>query len=332
MALSFPKFRALPREIREEIWKFATRPDEPGVHYFSISRNEQYSHSKNLKNAVIPKYEIPNIILSAPNWFIRSADHVRYVGTERDPASWRVNNPSLYLFDSGLWTACKESRMVMRKHYRLSYWKEVRENTLKRSRRAPCSHSEMMPELIHFRDKESRDQYAIIYPQRDIFVLQAETLDFTWMGLENHTLAAPSCGFGGIDNLAIEYNQRWASCDKEFIGLMAKRLIDIASEAFSRRIWFVDYRIRRKILALTESQALSLDLYVFHQQGRRFVRVDEHESESPWNIEYEVAEGRLSSCKHFVRRLREEADKKLQAMRYENMQPLDICICACEEN
>lgn len=33
------------------------------------------------------------------------------------PISWTLNNPSTYLIDSGLWTACKESLLVIEKEF-----------------------------------------------------------------------------------------------------------------------------------------------------------------------------------------------------------------------
>ncbi len=39
-------------------------------------------------------------------------------GPSPEDVSWAVDNPSAYLEDGGLWTACKESRAKMEKHYR----------------------------------------------------------------------------------------------------------------------------------------------------------------------------------------------------------------------
>lgn len=35
------------------------------------------------------------------------------------PISWTLNNPSAYHFDSGLWTACKESLLVMENEFQV---------------------------------------------------------------------------------------------------------------------------------------------------------------------------------------------------------------------
>jgi len=97
----FHHFPMLPWELRDLIWDISIRPDQPGAHFFtvfspSIEENKKAMEVYSMKSA----YGATE--LAASRCSNGKADR-----------SWTTSNPSTYLIDSGLWTACKESRERM---------------------------------------------------------------------------------------------------------------------------------------------------------------------------------------------------------------------------
>lgn len=112
MAATFNRFRELPRELRDQIWTFAIRNSQPGVHIFRIynTREETHTGTRNLVS------------------FFRAYPEHRLAEPSRDRYFHSIDvycsesNVSTYLIDGGLWTVCKESRLIMEKKFRSSEW------------------------------------------------------------------------------------------------------------------------------------------------------------------------------------------------------------------
>ena len=110
----FPRF---PRELRDMIWKFAIRHQgERGVHVFTFfngkTEKEKIEWSK---HCVVVNRQGTEVALAAPTL----PDGWEFPSSYRRvlQPSWYRSNPSTYLIDGGLWTACKESREIMEKHF-----------------------------------------------------------------------------------------------------------------------------------------------------------------------------------------------------------------------
>lgn len=268
MASRFLRFPDLPPEIRDRIWDFAIRSDQPGVHYFTISDNKSRIPSEDLPNGVIPGVRISGLSLSAPSWVVKSVDDIPLIGTKRKQA-WFSLNPSTYMIDSGLWTACKESSIVIRNHYRLNQRQAARRNTRLSQRFS------MMPEMLRFKDGDSKDHYTMIRPYRDLFILQPDRWNFIWYGLRHHALASRQ-GEDGFVNLAIEYNPRWRETGPEF-AQMAQRIIEAIINTHAFPVWIIDYSIKKShghAHTIPGSEQNQDGIAVFYGQGRKFVQVD----------------------------------------------------------
>lgn len=106
MATEFHLFPFLPWELRDQIWKLAIRPDLPGAHIFRVSDADAHETSDDNDS-----YRCAKSLLAAPQCLPKSVDFTP-AAQAAAPISWTLNNPSTYLIDSGLWTACKESRLA----------------------------------------------------------------------------------------------------------------------------------------------------------------------------------------------------------------------------
>ncbi|KAI1380612.1 hypothetical protein F4677DRAFT_404064 [Hypoxylon crocopeplum] len=117
MSETFYPFPRLPKELRDKIWKFAIRSTRPGANFFTISTvpdDQELAFAEELvsdekKYGMITSISTKGrLSLSAPILMWKSVD-----------ASWIHHNPSAYLVDSGVWTARKESRMVMERQSKI---------------------------------------------------------------------------------------------------------------------------------------------------------------------------------------------------------------------
>lgn len=117
MASEFHLFASLPAEIRLKIWKHALRPDNPsrpGAQFFSVTNfREDGDALTSLKvqcdlGSRCEYNHGETYYLAAPKF-----------GTSH---SWTNNNPSSYLWDFGMWSACAEPRAIIKGYYKMEYW------------------------------------------------------------------------------------------------------------------------------------------------------------------------------------------------------------------
>lgn len=117
MSSELHQFGNLPTEIRHKIWRYALQPistTRPRAHFFSVTNYQEDSDMlKKLKVQcnLGSDCEIKHgcqYCLAAPKF---GSSH-----------SWTSNNSSAYLWDFGMWSACRESREITEKHYKIEYW------------------------------------------------------------------------------------------------------------------------------------------------------------------------------------------------------------------
>ncbi|KAH7129208.1 hypothetical protein EDB81DRAFT_623897, partial [Dactylonectria macrodidyma] len=105
--LTFHLFSNLPRELQLHIWDLAVRPDRPAAHHFTVFNALRHDELSALQSHAIGSQSSQNFNLAAP----------RSDKGDKQSISWTASNPSIYLTDSGLWTACKDSRQAMEKRF-----------------------------------------------------------------------------------------------------------------------------------------------------------------------------------------------------------------------
>lgn len=104
MATVFPRFPNFPVEVRTAIWEMAVRSDEPGVHFFTIGNGPRPPRPGEPESDSASKVRDP--VLLGPPALAPNTDK-----------SWVNGNPtSAYVFDAGMWTACRHSRQVIKSH------------------------------------------------------------------------------------------------------------------------------------------------------------------------------------------------------------------------
>ncbi|KAM0562731.1 hypothetical protein ACHAPJ_001569 [Fusarium lateritium] len=330
MAQTFHRFADFPWDIRELIWKFA------------ISPNSQYHRTADEMNDafILARARRPSLFMSAPAKMTRAVENDGVMGTEQVPASWFVNNTSTYLSDSGLWTACKESRHVVQRHFRLQEWNKIQDKNCD-------SHStsrdlEEMPHLVHFRDKDSKGYYSTILPHQDLFAFQAVNWDLGWQDMEFDVRGSNRWHDQGIKNIAIEFDQEWGArmyrlgMDSiRFWPSLSYMAANAKTEGNIDTFWLIHYCIKRRAHVPTKKQANFLPPRVFYQDGRRFTEVSPlYVLDSPWEQCYQVSEDEWMECYHFFNsiqiRVEDMCDASANYHIFECLYP-EFGVLACEE-
>lgn len=153
--------------LMAEIWKRVCTAYSrvPGVHIFSLEEPQ-----RRVENAFTPRWMPLGPPRLGPRdggygWYFRNANAAT--------PSFDAHNPSTYLIDSGLWTACQQSRNIMCDAYDFDSWNRIIAshpdlfyNELKRQSLMD------FPVRAHFRDL-GKDRIFGLFPNKDLIFLQS---------------------------------------------------------------------------------------------------------------------------------------------------------------
>ncbi|KAH7020200.1 hypothetical protein EDB80DRAFT_870791 [Ilyonectria destructans] len=315
MTATFDRFSDLPSELRDQIWSFALRTARPGVHIFRLYNSYKDDHA-GAHDVVSLHYYFNGHRLAAPLWD-RYFDNI--------DAKYSDRNVSTYLIDGGLWTACKESRLVMEKHFQSSEWNHQRKYKRKDLIGKECRHLLNMPATGYFCcDGGAAPHYFTVLPHQDLFVLQPESLDnIDWDRIKfDIPIGSTLKGFKGIRHLAIEYNPEWGIQMSKAEPHQAdfpivQTLIQAAFNAdHAWKIWFIDHNLKRKKDSpVVEENTSCYDTNAFYANDRKFVDVKcdyRATSLDNWRYIQQVGDGcRHESSIYFVRSLVEEINASM---------------------
>ncbi|KAI8677523.1 2EXR domain-containing protein [Fusarium sp. Ph1] len=270
---TFHRFVYLPWDIREQIWKFALRPSLPGVHIFKLYKpNTDDGTDKNID--IISCHRHHGFLrLAAPDRKQKSStrNHNTDVTQNRD-------NLSTYLIDGGLWTACKESRHVIQRHFGFPKWRSLHDKDPERFRYKAIRKLDM-PAIGYFAGKDP--YFFTVLPNRDLFILQPQDInmikpdDISW----HARIGARWQGFQGFQHVALEYNKEWEDSLSDFSSpkneAIIRVLITLGYHAVGDKLWFIDYTLRRRHeVAAESSSSRKRESATFYLEGRRFVEVE----------------------------------------------------------
>lgn len=161
----FPKFKDLPQELQDLIWDHAIRDDRPAAHFLSIFKDSRKDTdpegdgtliAESQRVQVLDRTDPPQYDLGAPRAFSE---------THRSRHSWTENNASIYMEDSGLWTACFASRQRM-----LNFFQP--QTTSTRVTAEARNNDKPVTAHMGFRRENGEQQYLTIRPSMDLLCLQ----------------------------------------------------------------------------------------------------------------------------------------------------------------
>lgn len=267
---TFPLFTQLPKELRDKVWKAAIRLPVPGVHIFTMDTTfDEKKTSEIGDHYAVVGVDHKNLeysMLAAP----------RCGKSNPNARSWIELNPSTYLVDSGLLTACKESREAMDKHLQAVEW-----NTRVYQKSALADDLDAAVTASFIQDGERR--FFRVKPRSDLFIIQPwDFSTFEWYFIAHDLLLIGSWQNAQI---ALEYDPTWANKlqmgDSNCFSEDAIRCISrAASSGVCRQdsLWLVDYRIHRRPGAPPFSGRS------FRGVGCRYMEVDQDDANWDWNV------------------------------------------------
>lgn len=242
----FTIFSQLPPELRDQIWDQAIRDDGPAAHLFTmydpavdtdyVVRQEKRVHATS--GGDDPSYRVG---LAAPH------------GQRWSEHSWTDGNESSYMTDSGLWTACWESRRRMLWHFRPTA-------TSSRPEPGPAHGfpvSSSAPVTMPFRRDNGERQYLTILPSEDLLCFQFASCSGIsrqegdhWGHLQDFPLfrwRRPGGGWQSpqrVRHIAIEYDMAFLDeSTASWLGINSIRADDVVGLA---GFWFINYRLERR--------------------------------------------------------------------------------------
>ncbi|EHK18310.1 uncharacterized protein TRIVIDRAFT_47246 [Trichoderma virens Gv29-8] len=290
------QFMDLPLELRLMVWKFALRPLDParpGAHFFSVvNTGEDGDKAARIsvrckgRNRYCSRYH-----LAAPK-----------LDSEEGSPSWTRKNPSAYIWDFGLWSACRESRHVIKAHYeKIICTKKFRNDSTITLSFANTSIS------LSFRHSKERWRF-FFHPDQDLVCLQAfdPSTIYWWEDRACGRVCITNTAaklFNTINyfdrpsllrlgNVAIAYDPSWNDIEKErdkysFRGLYEEQsargffirtlaLIELNAQVHfkSPTFWLIDYNINRIRFPKNTRKGRK----VFYGNGQTFAEVDKSSS------------------------------------------------------
>lgn len=213
----FHLFPRLPGELRNLIWDNAVRNTNlPGVHFFSEGK------------PLLPHQHFLGYHLNREAYCANLGMSQTPLSVSNRPPSWIEGNKSSYLIDAGMWTACKESRAVMKRRY------------------------EKASSKVGFVDRGSEIQCLAILPRIDLaFFTSLSFLSFL------ASARIPSSGIHCSTNFATKYDPAWGRFADPTIAGSRKGSIHhhgrqiwrlscfLAHRPEASNFWIVDIRIAR---------------------------------------------------------------------------------------
>lgn len=257
----FHLFTDLPKELRDGIWDMAIRDDDAAVHFFTI-----YDNNSDPDSVVNPATKVHATRDSEDSDIVFRIGFAAPRHRGSDQLSWTEENISTYMIDSGLWTACHESRERMLRHFRPS---ETSPQVSKRMQvdsktvDSICEKPTASINMEFIRDSGER-QYLTIRPSIDLLCLQlpknsniswsSSRYDWGWIAhfplFRWHSHEPFSWYSSPILNVAVEYDPAWEIFD----GRTDYGPFIEVTDGFSKvdeiyglkTFWFIDYRLKRK--------------------------------------------------------------------------------------
>lgn len=297
----FPKFTSLPQEIQDYIWDLAIRP-LPGSrhvhefyivdHYFKkatrVIAPAQPAHKD--QPAVPAKKLEADFLRFEAGGYLNSAGCSWGLAVPHETSS-RGRNTSAYMTDTGLWTACGDSRRALERYFdRNEWWSDIPGAETPRGVGANgfagqrgVSHS------ASYIRGDGRVGHVTISVERDLVHLVKGFAYADWhyhyagdryLIKRNEQEGEEQLFLGA--NVALTFDPAWTVYTPAYL----EDMLEVLHDETERIIWFIDYRLRRREAAVASEQARLVDREVFYSWGQRFTEVKE-EDKPLWEIDDE---------------------------------------------
>lgn len=174
------------------IWRFATRPNVPGVHQFTLADPNWEGN-----NDIGPELRMKWYDAGDPSYLCAPRPQSGH------PVSWTSGNQLTYKVDFALWEASRESRRIMELEFNRPYENQGSCEIMRHHGRCQA-----LSCLTFFNGEDEMKRYINIRPHEGFFILRPRGIR-----LENWASFAMECWevsrntpFAGLRNIGIEFN------------------------------------------------------------------------------------------------------------------------------
>ncbi|KAL6886067.1 hypothetical protein GGI43DRAFT_388696 [Trichoderma evansii] len=297
MAAEFHLFASLPTEIRLMIWERALRlysSSRPAAHFFSVTNLKK--DGDELTNLRVQCHRGSNCEYNHGETFCLAAPKF---GSSH---SWTNNNPSSYLWDFGMWSACWESREVIKDYYNLESWATKLWNGYN-----DYNDPDVDACVPFVFPRGDINWFFTIRPNQDLICLQPLNPDTirsetirprrgSLFLMDDICMVNDNTGLRGIKHLAFEYDSSWWDDltmtmfpqdfsiyveEKTHRGLFLRTLMSmqIQDSTYAQdTIWLIDYGLKRNTQAHDDgggrTGVYGRERMTFYGNDRKFVEVD----------------------------------------------------------
>lgn len=292
MATTFFDFSRLPKELRYMIWECALRPDVPGVHFFKMNDTHDmpaFSAEGTVVQNVRLYQHIRMIYLVIPVCSTSiSMNHSTI--RKRNQAWWKDGNPSTYEVDSGLWTACKESRYAMEHAFGHFVCPSLRQNP---NHPPGTVKDDTMISFHAVTNKEKR--FYSLRPRQDLIVFQIERMPVFYPFNYYRKLAPHHVG--------LEFDPAWAEAIQEYNkdpilsngAVVVTRLVGAAQ--ICENLWVIDCSLTRRFDASRQKDPIERELVTFQAGSHRFVEFKYDEEDNYTRRDWEEVHKSSRNCR-----------------------------------
>ncbi|TPX12940.1 uncharacterized protein E0L32_006585 [Thyridium curvatum] len=316
------------------------RPDQPGAHFFTVFEELNKDEMAAMRpHALAYQTTYLQCGVAAPSQTTATGRKYDWGGS---------SNMSAYIIDSGLWTACKESREAMEKRWKIQHWTQNRELAAKDNRWGERDVGfKGAPAMGLIPSKDSvRFQAFTVVPNSDLFCVQP--FDFASISWEGLLSSVPffhySWGWDQVLHIALEFDPSWAvdlnskgSISKKPTLLNLCRALDGELEWGSySKVWLIDYSIERR-----RGEPLNANRKQFAGHNCRFVEVQEGDPgwlvngfiiPEYWYGRTQYEKDKPSDVFEFLAEIREWFDCWNEDMKLNRRTPSISGVMACERD
>jgi hypothetical protein len=268
---TFHPFPRLPKELRDMIWALAIRPELPSAHFFTVFNSSYAAEWSALAQYSMRDWHTARCSLAAPRSHPSDDAQQQF--------SWARGNRSAYLIDSGLWTACTESRDAAERRFKVAEWDRKRWDMLRDGpgigKNAPDA-----PATASFKSN-GEWQLCLTHPKSDVFLLRpfdAETV--AWYSLPFSVPIFNKYMNYSVSHIALDYDPGWLVDGEHLgsddnwnslgtIGCVIRAAATSNQAHWAKNLWFVDRRLRRRPGALSTTT----NRHQFHGSGCKLTEV-----------------------------------------------------------
>ncbi|KAL9622766.1 MAG: hypothetical protein Q9160_002884 [Pyrenula sp. 1 TL-2023] len=271
-------FNSLRKKIRDMIWDAAVRNDLPAAHVFSVSGWEDCFNVDD--DCVI--FGFNDDPARNNSHYLRQKISVLTADRKAGGLfSLTANNPSAYLQDGGLWTACRESRAAMKRSQKKRDWSGATCTSAKdiHNRNTVNSHKSMSG---YFNNNGIRQYFAI--GPNDLVCFQPDGFDEFDFGNTMPFFKTPYWKPNFLQHFAFEFDSNWSYPEDESPHDFCWRQggvfesIGMATVWEGIHIWLIDYGIQRDTSSPSNS-AIRNNRQAFYGSGCRYVEVQASDPE-----------------------------------------------------